>query len=80
VRGLVTGLMTFLGGVMHTLPFLIAHVQTALTLAYVVVGLELLVIAYIRYHYFKMNFALSCLQVIVGGGLVFFAGVKIGSS
>ena len=80
VRGLVTGLMTFLGGLGHTLPFLIGNVNTALTVAYAVVGVELLVIAYIRYHYFKMNFLLSCLQVIVGGGLVFFAGVKIGGS
>jgi erythrin-vacuolar iron transport family protein len=80
VRGLVTGAMTFLGGVMHTLPFLIGSVHTALTLAYLVVGIELLAIAYIRYHFFKMNFLLSCLQVIVGGALVFVAGVKIGSS
>ncbi|MGH2345175.1 MAG: VIT family protein [Chloroflexota bacterium] len=80
VRGIVTGGMTFVGGVMHTLPFLIASVHTALTLAYLVVGVELLVIAYIRYHFFKMNFLFSCLQVIVGGALVFFAGVKIGSS
>lgn len=80
IRGFVTGLMTFIGGVMHTLPFLIANVNTALTLAYLVVGCELLVIAYVRYRYFKMNFFISCIQVIVGGGLVFFAGVKIGSS
>jgi erythrin-vacuolar iron transport family protein len=80
VRGLVTGAMTFVGGVMHTLPFLIGSVHTALTFAYLVVGIELLAIAYIRYHFFKMNFFLSCLQVIVGGVLVFVAGVKIGSS
>jgi VIT1/CCC1 family predicted Fe2+/Mn2+ transporter len=80
LRGGITGLMTFLGGLGHTLPFLIPHVGTALTVAYAVVGIELLVIAYIRFHYFKMNFFLSVLQVIVGGGLVFFAGVKIGSA
>lgn len=80
IRGGVTGLMTFLGGVGHTLPFLIGNVGTALTIAYLVVGVELLVIAYVRYRYFQMNFVLSCLQVIVGGGLVFFAGVKIGSA
>jgi VIT1/CCC1 family predicted Fe2+/Mn2+ transporter len=80
LRGAITGLMTFLGGLGHTLPFLIPQVGTALTVAYAVVGIELLLIAYIRFHYFKMNFFLSVLQVIVGGGLVFFAGVKIGSS
>lgn len=79
-RGLVTGLMTFIGGFLHTLPFLISNVHHALTLAYVVVGVELIVIAMIRHRYFKTSFALSCLQVIVGGGLVFAAGVLIGQS
>lgn len=79
-RGLVTGAMTFVGGFLHTLPFLIQDVHQALIWAYLVVGIELLVIAWIRYKYFKTSFALSCLQVIVGGGLVFAAGVLIGSS
>jgi hypothetical protein len=79
-RGLVTGLMTFIGGFLHTLPFLISNVHTALTWAYAVVGVELVVIALIRHRYFKTSFALSCLQVIVGGGLVFAAGVLIGQS
>jgi VIT1/CCC1 family predicted Fe2+/Mn2+ transporter len=79
-RGIVTGLMTFLGGFLHTLPFLIGKVHTALTLAYFVVGIELVVIAMIRNRYFKTSFALSCLQVIVGGSLVFAAGVLIGQS
>lgn len=80
LRGGITGLMTFIGGIGHTLPFLLANRSTALTAAYAVVGIELLIIAYIRFHYFKMNFFFSVLQVIGGGGLVFFAGVKIGSS
>jgi erythrin-vacuolar iron transport family protein len=79
-RGIVTGLMTFIGGFLHTLPFLIANVHRALTLAYAVVGVELVAIAFIRHKYFKTSFALSCLQVIVGGGLVFAAGVLIGQS
>jgi erythrin-vacuolar iron transport family protein len=79
-RGIVTGLMTFLGGLLHTLPFLIGKVHTALTLAYFVVGIELVVIAMIRNRYFKTSFVLSCLQVIVGGSLVFAAGVLIGQS
>jgi VIT1/CCC1 family predicted Fe2+/Mn2+ transporter len=79
-RGLVTGLMTFIGGFLHTLPFLIGNVHTALDLAYLVVGVELIVIAMIRHKYFNTSFALSCLQVIVGGGLVFAAGVLIGQS
>jgi VIT1/CCC1 family predicted Fe2+/Mn2+ transporter len=79
-RGLITGAMTFLGGFLHTLPFLIDNVDQALVLAYFVVGVELLIIAYVRYRYFATGFLLSCLQVIVGGGLVFLSGVLIGSS
>lgn len=81
VRGSITGFMTFLGGFLHTLPFLIPNVTRALTLAYVVVGVELIAIAYIRYRYFaKANFWVSALEVIVGGALVFAAGVLIGSA
>ena len=79
-RGVVTGAMTFLGGFLHTLPFLIPEVHKALMLAYAVVGVELIAIAWIRFRYMNTAFALSCLQVIVGGGLVFAAGVLIGQS
>ncbi len=80
IRGAITGVMTFFGGVMHTLPFLIQNVHTALTLAYFVVGCELLIIAYIRYRFFSSSFWISAIEVIVGGSLVFAAGVIIGSS
>ena len=80
VRGIVTGLATFLGGFLHTLPFLIHDVHHALFFAYIVVGLELMLIAWIRYRYLQTNFALSCLQVFVGGSLVLAAGVLIGQS
>lgn len=79
-RGLVTGFMTFVGGILHTLPFLIPNVHHALILAYVVVGVELIAIALIRQRYFGSRFAISFLQVVVGGGLVFAAGVLIGQS
>lgn len=78
-RGFITGLMTFIGGAGHTLPFLIGSIHAALTLAYVVVGIELIAIAFIRYRFFAMNFFMSMLQVVVGGALVFAAGVFIGS-
>jgi VIT1/CCC1 family predicted Fe2+/Mn2+ transporter len=80
IRGAITGIMTFFGGVMHTLPFLIPNVQSALTLAYFVVGCELLIIAYIRYKFFASSFWISAIEVIVGGSLVFAAGVIIGRS
>jgi VIT1/CCC1 family predicted Fe2+/Mn2+ transporter len=80
VRGSITGVATFIGGILHALPFLIPHLSLALTVAYMVVGVELIAIAFIRYRYFSLNFWLSILQVVVGGGLVFLAGVLIGKS
>ena len=79
VRGAITGLAIFVGGVLHTLPFLLPHVGIALYLAFAVVGVELLAISLIRYRYFQMSFLISALQVILGGALVFASGVLIGS-
>jgi VIT1/CCC1 family predicted Fe2+/Mn2+ transporter len=79
-RGIIIGAMTFLGGVFHTLPFLFSNFNRALTFAYLVVGVELMLIAYIRYRYFEMKAWISILQVFVGGGLVFAAGILIGSA
>lgn len=78
-RGSITGVMTFAGGIGHTLPFLLASYHFALLVAFLVVGLELVAIAYIRFRYFEMNFFMSALQVIVGGLLVFGSGVLIGT-
>lgn len=80
LRGGITGLMTAVGGILHTLPFLLPSVQLALTLAYFVVGCELIMIAYIRFRFFASSFWVSAVEVIVGGVLVFTAGVLIGSS
>lgn len=79
-RGFVTGIMTFAGGILHTFPFILPNLSKALYLAYLVVGFELILIAYIRNRYFKMNFALSIVQVVFGGTLVVFAGILIGSA
>ncbi len=79
-RGAITGIMTLIGGMLHTLPFLISQLPLALSVAYAVVGTELIVIAFIRNRYFNLSFWLSVLQVVVGGGLVFLAGILIGSS
>ena len=79
-RGAIIGAMTFLGGIFHTLPFLIPHLMLALYVAYVVVGVELIIIAYIRYHFFKLSFFYSILQVVLGGALVVGAGLLIGSA
>jgi VIT1/CCC1 family predicted Fe2+/Mn2+ transporter len=78
LRGGITGLMTFVGGSLHTLPFLISNMQLALTAAYIVVAVELVVIAAIRHRFFGTNWGLSILQVVGGGALVFGAAVIFG--
>ena len=80
IRGYIVGVATFIGGIFHTLPFLVPDLNTALTLAYIVVAVELIAISYIRYHYFKLSFWSSIAQVLFGGVLVFLAGILIGSA
>lgn len=78
-RGVIIGLMTFVGGIGHALPFLLPSIHAALLLAYVVVAVELIAIALIRNRYFGTRMWLSIVQVVFGGALVFVAGVLIGS-
>jgi len=80
VRGLICGLMTALGGIGHTLPFLISSFQLAFTVAVVVVLAELLAISWIRHRYMESPWISATLQVVLGGILVFLAGVIIGQS
>jgi hypothetical protein len=79
-RGFIVGGMTFVGGIFHTAPFLLSNFATAVSLAFIIVGIELIAIAYARFHYFHMRFWLSILQVIVGGSLVLAAGLLLGAS
>lgn len=78
VRGVITGVGTTIGGMLHTLPFLISDLGLALRVAYVVVAIELLVIAYIRHHFMNSSLVKTVLQVIIGGGIVFFLGIILG--
>ncbi|HEY1377342.1 MAG TPA: ferritin family protein [Gemmataceae bacterium] len=80
VRGVVCGLMTALGGLGHTLPYLIPHFWTATTVAIVVVIIELGVIAWVRRRFMDTPWPSAVFQVVLGGTLVFLAGVLIGSS
>ncbi len=80
IRGAVTGAMTFVGGIGHTLPFLIANFQVALAVAVAVVVVELAVISWVRQHYMDTPVVRAALQVMLGGVLVFLAGILIGSS
>jgi VIT1/CCC1 family predicted Fe2+/Mn2+ transporter len=70
VRGAITGGGTFLGGILHTLPFLIPHYHVALFFAIAVVGFELLALAYFRWRFFEDTFIRAL-------GIVTFAGVII---
>ena len=77
-RGTITGVATFLGGTFHALPFLISNITTALTVAYVVVSIELLVIAYVRKRFLHVSLRSSLVQVTLGGVLVAGVGVAVG--
>jgi erythrin-vacuolar iron transport family protein len=79
VRGGVCGAMTTLGGVGHTLPFLIPNFQVAFTLAFAVVLVELSVITWIRHRYMDTPVVSAGIQVFVGGALVFLTGILIGN-
>jgi rubrerythrin len=80
LRGVVTGSMTTLGGLGHTLPFLIPDFHIAFTAAVAVVIVELGIISFVRHRFMDMPIVSSAVQVIVGGGLVFAVGILIGSS
>jgi len=78
MRGVITGVATTVGGMLHTFPFLIQHLPTALKLAYVVVVVELLAIAWIRYRYMRSPLGRTIVQVVVGGAIVFAIGLWLG--
>ncbi|MCG6914651.1 rubrerythrin [bacterium BMS3Abin03] len=80
MRGAITGLMTTLGGLGHTLPYLISDVYTATTVAIVVVFIELFTIAWIRNKYMDTPLGTAVFQVVIGGILVFLSGILIGIS
>jgi rubrerythrin len=80
IRGPVCGLMTAVGGLGHTLPYLIPSFWTATAVSWVVVVLELITISWIRMRYMDTPFLQATFQVVLGGALVFVAGILIGSS
>lgn len=77
-RGLVIGFMTLLGGISHTLPFLIPHFFLATAIAFAVVFVELWTIAYVKYRFMASRLMPAIIQVVIGGVLVFAVGVLIG--
>jgi erythrin-vacuolar iron transport family protein len=78
VRGAITGGGTFLGGVFHTLPFLISDYRVALVLAVIVVSVELIILAWLRWKFFDTNFIRSLVSVTVGGAIIASLSAALG--
>jgi VIT1/CCC1 family predicted Fe2+/Mn2+ transporter len=79
-RGLASGVMTTIGGLGHTLPYLIPHFEIATSVAIAVVFVELWAITWIQQRYMETPWRRAVLQVVLGGSLVLAAGILIGSS
>jgi erythrin-vacuolar iron transport family protein len=80
VRGVICGAMTAVGGIGHTLPFLIPEFRLAFVVAFIVVLAELAAITWVRHRYMDTPVVSAAIQVVLGGALVFLTGVLIGSS
>jgi len=79
-RGFICGVMTFVGAAGHALPFLLASWKAAMTVAIIVVVIELMVIAWIRHTYMETPIWKAVGQIVIGGIVVFVAGMLIGQS
>ncbi|WP_412058944.1 iron exporter MbfA [Bartonella sp. DGB2] len=79
-RGIASGMMTTIGGLGHTVPYLINNFRLATTLAFIIVFIELWAIAFIQNRYMDTPFWRASLQVILGGALVFATGILIGNA
>src|SRR6185312_3972008 len=78
VRGSITGVGTFVGGILHTLPFLIPEYHTALVAAIVVVAFELVTLAWLRYRFFETSFVRSFATVTIGGVAIAVVSAAVG--
>ena len=79
LRGSITGAGTFLGGVLHTLPFLIPQYRAALAVAVVVIALELLTLAWIRWRFFGTGFLRSFVSIALGGAIIATVSAALGA-
>jgi VIT1/CCC1 family predicted Fe2+/Mn2+ transporter len=80
VRGSITGVGTFIGGVLHTLPFLIPHYRAAIVLAIIVVGVELVGLAWLRWRYFDVGFLRALGTVTLGGVIIAAVSAALGNA
>lgn len=80
VRGSITGIGTFVGGILHTLPFLIPHYRAAIIIAIVVVAAELLALAWLRWRYFEVSFVRALATVTLGGVIIAVVSAALGAA
>ena len=80
MRGTITGVGTFIGGILHTLPFLIPHYEAAIISAIIVVALELVVLAWLRWRFFDVGFARALASVTLGGVVIAAVSALLGSA
>ena len=80
VRGTITGVGTFIGGILHTLPFLIPTYHVAIIAAIVVVAFELVALAYLRWRFFETSFARSFASVTIAGATIAGVSAALGSA
>ena len=78
LRGSITGAGTFLGGIFHTLPFLISQYRTALVVAVLVIAVELVSLAWIRWRFFDTGFLRSLASVVLGGAIIAAVSAGLG--
>lgn len=79
LRGAITGVGTFLGGILHTLPFLVPQYQSAVLLALVVIAFELVALAWIRRRFFGTSFVSSFVSITLGGAIIATISVALGA-
>jgi VIT1/CCC1 family predicted Fe2+/Mn2+ transporter len=79
LRGTITGVGTFIGGILHTLPFLIPHYQAAIVTAAIVVACELVALAWIRWRFFQTSFVKSLAYVSAAGVVIAVVGAAVGA-
>jgi len=80
VRGSITGVGTFIGGILHTLPFLIPNYHTAIVTAGIIVAFELVALAALRWRFFDTGFIKSLGYITLGGAVIAVVGATIGST
>ena len=79
-RGAITGAGTFVGGILHTLPFLVPHYEAALVLAAVVVAAELVTLAFLRWRFFDDTFVRALASVTLGGAIIAGISAALGTA